>query len=303
MGCVDGAALSIMAGATRSSPGARHRDLMRWLLLAPAVLLVISFVLIPTVMGLIDSFHNNGAWTFANFLTVATAVPYPRILWNTVTIAAATAVVSVALATPLAAFLAAREGNAARMLLGLVAATLWVSILVKLFAWQILLARTGPLNTLLQAAAITTPQSSLLYTRGAVVVAMVQVMVPYACMLLVAGMKRVDWDLIVAARTLGARLPLVVASVYWPQVRYSVVMTTLVIFVSTSGFFVAPALLGGSGEVMAGMKMQSDLANQYDSGLAATTGTVLMLGLLLLSWIALKLSGGSFRRIAEEVGS
>jgi ABC-type spermidine/putrescine transport system permease subunit I len=132
---------------------------------------------------------------------------------------------------------------------------------------------------------------------------MVQVMVPYACMLLVAGMKRVDWDLIIAARTLGARLPLVFASVYWPQVRYSVIMTTLVIFVTASGFFVAPALLGGSGEVMVGMKMQSDLANQYDSGLAATTGTVLMLGLLLVSWIALKVSGASFRRIAEEVGS
>jgi ABC-type spermidine/putrescine transport system permease subunit I len=95
----------------------------------------------------------------------------------------------------------------------------------------------------------------------------------------------------------------VFASVYWPQVRYSVIMTTLVIFVTASGFFVAPALLGGSGEVMVGMKMQSDLANQYDSGLAATTGTVLMLGLLLLSWIALKVSGASFRRIAEEVGS
>src|SRR5579862_4737413 len=146
-----------MASASHSRAGARYRDLLRWLLLAPAVLLVISFVLIPTVMGLIDSFHNNGSWTFANFVTVATAVPYPRILWNTVTIAAATAVVSVALAAPLAAFLAAHEGTVARMVLGLVAATFWVSILVKLFAWQVLLARTGPLNTLLQAVAVTLP--------------------------------------------------------------------------------------------------------------------------------------------------
>lgn len=282
---------------------ARRRNVTRLLLLAPAVLLVTSFVLIPTVMALIDLFYSDGSWTIENFVTVTSAVPYPRILWNTVTIAAATALLSVVLAAPLAAFLAAHEGTVARIVLGLVAATFWVSILVKLFAWQVLLARTGTLNILLQAVAVTLPGTSLLYTRGAVLVAMVQVMVPYACMLLVAGMKRVDWDLIIAARTLGARLPLVFASVYWPQVRYSVIMTTLVIFVTASGFFVAPALLGGSGEVMVGMKMQSDLANQYDSGLAATTGTVLMLGLLLVSWIALKVSGASFRRIAEEVGS
>lgn len=294
---------SVLHEGTRDGmrAAARRRNQARLLLLLPALLLVISFVLIPTVMGMIDSFHNDGRWTFENFVTVATAVPYPRILWNTVTIAALTALISVALAAPMAAFLAAQQGRAARIVLGLVAATLWISILVKLFAWQVLLARTGPLNTLLQAVAITTPQTSLLYTRGAVVVAMVHLMVPYACMLLVAGMKRVDWDLITAARTLGARLPLVFASVYWPQVRYSVIMTTLVIFVSSSGFFVAPALLGGSGEVMVGMKMQSDLANQYDSGLAATTGTMLMLFLLLLSWLALKVSGTSFRRIAREV--
>jgi putative spermidine/putrescine transport system permease protein len=273
------------------------------LLLGPALLLVAGFVLIPTAMALIESFHHGGSWTVANYFTILTEAPYPRVLWNTATIAAATALVSVAVAAPLAAFLAAQHGNAARLVLGLVAATLWISILVKLYAWQVLLARTGPLNALLQQVNITTPQTSLLYTRGAVLVAMVQVMVPYASMLLIAGMKRIDWDLIVAARTLGARLPLVFTAVYWPQVRYSVVMTTLVIFVSASGFFVAPALVGGSGEIMIGMKMQSDLVNQYDSGLAATAGTVLMVGLLLLSWIALKLSGTSFRRLAEEVGS
>ena len=114
--------VSFPNGAHRGA-AARRRKVTRLLLLAPAVLLVTSFVLIPTVMALIDSFHNDGGWTIENFVTVATAGPYPRILWNTVTIAAATALLSVALAAPLAAFLAAHEGFVARIVLALVAAT------------------------------------------------------------------------------------------------------------------------------------------------------------------------------------
>jgi ABC-type spermidine/putrescine transport system permease subunit I len=114
-------------------------------------------------------------------------------------------------------------------------------------------------------------------------------------------MRKVDWELVVAARTLGARLPKVVSDVYWPQVRFSFVMTGLIVFVISSSFFVAPALLGGPGETMLGIQMKSDLVNRYDSGMAATTGTALTIILLIVAWIALKLSGGSFRRVAEEV--
>ena len=58
-----------------------------------------------------------------------------------------------------------------------------------------------------------------------VLAAMVQFMVPYAVILMVAGMRRIDWELITAARTLGARTGTVFRHVYWPQVRTSVVMT------------------------------------------------------------------------------
>ncbi len=270
-------------------------------LLAPAVLLVVAFVLMPTAMAIIDSFDHEGQWTFANYATIALSGPYPQVFLNTILISLSVTLASLAIAAPAAAFLVAQPGRLPRLLLGAVGASLWISLLVKVYAWQVLLARGGPINQALMAAGLIGGPAPLLYTRGAVLSSMIQFMVPYACMLLAAGMRRIDWDLIVAARTLGAGVATVFREVYWPQVRVTVVMTGLIVFVISTSFFVAPALLGGPHDIMLGMQMQSDLINQYDSGLAATTGTALTLVLLITAWIAVKLSGAPFHRLADEL--
>lgn len=271
------------------------------ILMAPAVLLVFAFVVAPTFMALVDSFRNEGEWTLGNYLYVLTEPPYPRVLLNTLAIAALTTLLSMGLAFPAAAFVASRSAGAVGVVVTLLAITLSISVLVKIFAWQVLLARDGPINAGLLGTGLVTQPVPMLFTRSSVVVAMVQIMAPYACLLLIAGMRRIDRDLLVAARTLGARSLVLFRDVYWPQVRFSVVMTTLIVFIGSSGFFVAPALIGGPGETMLGMKMQSDLVNQYDSGLAATTGVLLTLFLLALTFAALRLSGRSFRHMATEL--
>jgi ABC-type spermidine/putrescine transport system permease subunit I len=202
---------------------------------------------------------------------------------------------------PLAAFLATQDGKAAAVALGLITASLWISILVKVYSWQVLLAKAGPINALLGWIGITSAPIPFLYTRGAVVIGMVQFMLPYAVMLLYAGMRRVDWELMVAARTLGAGLPTVFWQVYWPQVSFTVITAAVIVFVIATSFFVAPALLGGPGETMLGMQMKSDLVNRYDSGMAATSGVALTLILLAITWGAVRLTGTSFRRLATEV--
>lgn len=270
--------------------------LKRSLLLMPAILLVAAIVIVPTLMAVKDSFLSYGQWTVSNYVTVLWAPPYPSVLKNTIVISLWVTIASMALALPAAAFLSLRNGLPQRIALGIIGSTLWISILVKVYAWQVLLARNGPLNSILTGSGLAKDDLPLLYTRGAVVVSMIQFMVPYACILLVAGMRRVDWDLITAARTLGARPFAVFREAYWPQVRFTVVMSALMVFVISSSFFVAPALLGGPHDTMIGIKMKSDLTNQYDSGLAATAGTVLTVVLLVLSALALKLAGGSLHK-------
>ncbi len=270
-------------------------------LMAPACLFVFAFVIAPIGIALIDSFSNEGTWTLGNYVHVLTEPPYPRVLLNTLVIATLTTLLSMAVAFPAAVFVASRSGRAVGIVVSLLAITLSISVLVKIFAWQVLLARNGLINGALLGAGIITDPLLMLYTRASVVVAMVQIMAPYACLLMIAGMRRIDRDLMTAARTLGARSLRLFRDVYWSQVRFCVVMTTLIIFIGSSGFFVAPALVGGPGEIMLGMKMQSDLVNQYESGLAATTGILLTAFLLAVTFIALRLSGRSFRNVAEEL--
>ncbi|MBP0439100.1 ABC transporter permease [Tianweitania sediminis] len=294
------------AGSTPSIAAASRkrqlkRALLRGLLLSPAVLLVFAVVLLPLALALYDSLRPGGAWSISNFQTLLTQSPYTIVLRQTFEIAFTVTAITLWLAIPASAFLARQSPRVTTIVLGFIVASLWVSVLVKIFAWQVILARLGPLNALLQGVGATERPLSLTYTRGAVVLSMVHFMIPYATILLVAAMRRIDWDLITAARTLGARNLLIFREIYWPQIRVSFVMTFLIVFVLTSAFFVAPALLGSTSEIMIAMQMKSDLSTQYSSGIPAATGVLLTICLLAIALVALVLSGGSFRKISQEM--
>lgn len=274
---------------------------MQLLLALPAVLLVGGFVILPTFYALLDSFQNQGHWTLSNYVTFATRAPYPQVLKNTLVISVIVTALTMLISAPLAAFLSVKSGRAAALVLMLVSASLWISVLVKIYAWQVVLAREGPLNLALLGLGLVSEPVPFLYTRMPVVLSMTQFLVPYAAMMMYAGMKRVDWDLITAARSLGASLATVLAQIYWPQVRFAVITAGLVVFMIATSFYVAPALLGGQGEIMVGMQMQSDLVNRYESGMAGTTGVILTILLLAVSWVALKAAGVSFARVAGEL--
>lgn len=299
---VDATDVNADVAAARSRRDARRLRSLVLLLLAPAVALVFASVVMPTLIALVDSFQHDGRWTLANYASFVLEAPYLRVLSNTLVIAVIVTGACIALSAPAAAFLAAQDQRAAALLLGLLAASLWISVLVRIYSWQVLLARVGPINQILQALGITSEPVPFLYTRGAVVVSMVQFLIPYATMMMYAGMRRVDWELVTAARTLAAPLHVVFTQIYWPQVRFAVVSAALVVFMIATSFFVSPAILGGPRDIMIGMQMHSDLVNRYESGMAATTGVILTLILLLVAWIALRVGGTSFRRLATALG-
>lgn len=286
-------------------PRARARErqstLLMVLLVAPAIAFVAATVILPTLIALVDSLKHDGVWTAKNYLSFATDAPYLRILVNTMSIACIVTIACVAICAPAAAFLATRNQRMAALLLGLIGASLWVSVLVRIYSWQVFLAKSGPLNYVLQAVGLTDAPLPMLFTRGAVVISMVQFLVPYGVMMMYAGMRRVDWELITAARSLGAGGWTVFAEVYWPQVRFSVITTALVIFMIATSFFVSPAILGGPRDTMLGMQMHSDLVNRYESGMAATTGIALTAILLVVAWTSLRLGGTSFRRLPMDL--
>lgn len=275
---------------------------LRYCLLAPGLLLIFLVIALPMTVGFFAAFRSNGVWTLQNFQTVLTQPPYATVLVNTLAISVVVAAVSIGLAFPVCMFFARAGRVATGFFVATMTIVLAISMLVRTYAWQVILAYNGPLNDIAIAMGLYEDRQMMLFTRGAVVVAMIQFMTPYAALIMFSAMRRVDHDVVLASRTLGATWWQGFKSAYWPQVSSSVVLATVLVFSMSTGFFVAPALLGGPSEAMIGTQIHADLVFNYKNGagLATAQGVLLAVLLAIVTVAGFWLGGSSFLRSAKR---
>lgn len=276
--------------------------LARYVLLAPALLATTVFVVTPLILTTIYSFRSEEAWSLRNFHRVLTTEPYFTVFWNSMSIASVTTVSALLLAIPACAYFARPTSSSTGLFLAVVTLALTVSLLIRTYAWQVLLAYNGIFNDLALALGITRAPVRLLYSKAALFIVLTQVMLPYACLVLFTSMRQIDWDLIRAAQTLGAGPLKTFWSAYWPQIKNSVVTAALIVFTGSAGAYVTPALIGGPSETMLGMQIYSDLVINYTegNGLAAASGTVLGIVLLAFTGLAMLATRNSFVHAGER---
>jgi putative spermidine/putrescine transport system permease protein len=269
-----------------------------YLLLAPAIALVLITVLAPICASVIASLFHNSALSVENYRTFFNRPQYLKALENTLIIAGIAASLTVALAFPVCAFISRQRPWAQGVFLATIALSFAVSGLVRTLSWQIMLGRLGPLNWVLQSIGVTEAPLETLYTRLAVVIGSAHIMLPFAAAIIFSSMKRMDHSFVLAARTLGGSHWQTFVSAYWPQVSGSVVNAWLMVFTLTTGFFITAALLGGPSEVILGTLMQSDLMFDAENGvgLASTSGVVLGAILTVIYLSVGRLADGAFYR-------
>jgi putative spermidine/putrescine transport system permease protein len=166
----------------------------------------------------------------------------------------------------------------------------WVSILVRTTAWFILLQRHGPVNAALVALGITDAPLQLIFTRFAVLLAMVHVLLPFAILPMVGVMKRIDPRLSRAAASLGARRWQHFLLVYLPLSLPGVGAGGLIVFMLAVGFYITPALVGGNADQMVSSFIAEYTSATLNWGMAgalallllAMTGAVIGLAILLV---------------------
>lgn len=275
---------------------------LKYGLLAPGLCLIALTIGLPIIVGFFAAFRSNGGWTLHNFQVVLSQAPYATVLVNTLWISMVVAVASIGLAFPVCMFFSRSSKLATGFFVATMTVVLAISMLVRTYAWQVILAYNGPLNDLALALGLFDERQMMLFTRSAVIIAMVQFMTPYAALILFTAMKRVDHDIVLAARTLGASWWQAFKNAYWPQISGSVVLATVLVFSMASGFFVAPSLLGGPAEAMVGTQIHADLIFNYrnGAGLATAQGAILALILALVSAVGFRLGGSSFLRSASR---
>jgi putative spermidine/putrescine transport system permease protein len=201
---------------------------------------------------------------------------YLKVLGNTFRIAIVAAAVCVVLGYPLAYWMRGLSPGRQLFAMALVVLPFWVSILVRTYAWIVILGNDGLVNRMLLGFGLIGTPVSFLYNEFGVILGTANVLLPFLVLPLFASMVKLDERLLQAAASLGASNWTVFRRVFFPLTLPSLAAGAILVFILTLGFFITPAILGG-GRVPMIANMLDLLINRLPRWeLAAAISTVLM---------------------------
>lgn len=258
-----------------------RRHIETLLLLAPAVIFLFLCFVVP-LARLFSLAFTDEAGPFATFAILAESNVYRRVMVNTFLVALAVALITVVLAWPVAYILTKLKGFWFAFALYGVLFPFWISVLVRTFSWMVLLERNGPLNRFLVNLGITDKPLALLFNDTGVMIGMVHVLLPYAILPLYGAMLRIDQRLLMASDGLGAGLFDTFRRVYFPLCLPGLMGGATFVFLLSLGFFITPALLGGSNAITLSMLIASFINDRLAWSLAAAASLVLLVIVLAL---------------------
>jgi ABC-type spermidine/putrescine transport system permease subunit I len=183
---------------------------------------------------------------------------------------------------PLAYWLSRKPQHTANLLLICVLLPFWTAVLVRTYAWLVLLQRNGLINnTLLSLGLIETPLQ-LAHNLTASIIGMVHIMLPFLVLPLYATMKSIDGDLVRAAVGLGSSPTEAFWRIFVPMSLPGLFAGVVLVFIMSLGFYVTPALLGGGRVQMLAQRIESTITIFSNWGAASALGVVLLLMALAL---------------------
>ncbi len=244
--------------------------------LALPALLVLAVVFVGPVGWLLSRAFTQPQPGLQNFALLWRQPIYLRVLLNTVAISAVATPICVVLGYPVAHAMAHGSPRRRRWLVFLVLVPFWTSLLVRSFASVILLERHGPLNAVLLALGLVREPLPLLYDLAGLMLGAVQALLPFVIFPIYASMSRIEPQYMQAALTLGSTPSRAFLRVYLPLTLPGVVTGATLVFISTLGYFVTPALLGGPRQTMIAQLIQSQIADFGNWGLAGALALVLL---------------------------
>ncbi|MEU6715375.1 ABC transporter permease [Nonomuraea sp. NPDC046802] len=264
------------------------------LLVLPALIALAVFFLYPLISMVISAFTDPTPGV-ANFTWFFGEAQNLRVLGRTFTTALWVTVIALALSYPYAYAMTIAGPRARAVLTLLVLVPFWTSLMVRTFAWVILLQDTGVVNDALGLVGLG--PFNLIRTQTGVVIGMVQLLMPFMVLPLYAVMSGIDRRLITAAGSLGARPVKAFFTVYVPLSLPGVSAGCLTVFISALGFYVTPALLGSPTDALLSQQIFTQVNGLLKWGRGGAMGVVL-LG-LTLTMIALL--GLTLRRAGKRV--
>jgi spermidine/putrescine transport system permease protein len=263
----------------------------------PAIAWVTLFLLVPLLGILLFSVLTRGTYgelqlpfTLRNYTRLAGFglfgfdPQYPLIILRSLVLAAGTTAVCLLAAFPLSFFIAGLPGRAKQIALTLVIIPFWTNLLIRTYAWQILLAPDATLTRLAVALGLAEDGMPLYPSAFAVYVGMLCAYLPFLVLPLYTAVEKIDWSIAEAASDLGADGPRVFRHAILPQVMPGMVAGMILVFIPATGQFVIPDLLGGAKTVMLGNAIQQQFGASRDWPFGSAVALVAMAVVLLGLW-------------------
>lgn len=271
-----------------------------WLLLLPVLVLFIGIFVVP-ILGMVRLSFFDKEFTLANYELLFSEPLFLKVIWRTIWISGAVAILTLLLGYPVAALMVRLKGWRAVLIAGCVLVPLWLSVLVRSYAWVVLLSRNGLIPVFLRDIGLIDESVRLMFTDGAVVLATTHVLLPFMILPLFASLNSIPGELAAAARSLGASEVRTFLRITLPLSMPGIFAGTVLVFVLALGFFVTPQLVGGPNSMMASMLVSREATYGGNWGLAAALATLLFVCAITVVAVFAKLTAyiGSNNRGAK----
>lgn len=291
-----------MASAEQVAEEAERREIRdRWLLSAPALIIIFLAASGPLLIVVIYSFLTPGpyggvVWKFSTdgWLsvlmqrdifddTLAFADAHLSIFWRSAKLSFMTTILTLLFGFPTAYFIATRPARQRDIWLFLITIPFWTNLLIRTFAIQEVIRNEGLVNTVLIKLGIINQPIQMMFTDFALMVGMTYVYLPLMVLPLYASMEKIDFRLVEAGYDLYANRLQVLRRVIIPLVKPGIIAGSILVFIPALGAYVTPRVLGGSKNMMLGNLIEL----QFGQGRNWPLGSALSLSLMAIVMVAL----------------
>ena len=258
-------------------------------LASPAFILVLVILVLPVGWLFWLSFVGPGGFTAVNYIRLYESGAYFAIFRTTFAMSLLVTALAALLGYPYAYLISQLSSRWAALGLLVVLLPFWTSLLVRTYAWLVLLQRRGLINTMLMKLQIISEPLNLSYNVFGVTIGMLHIMLPFMILPLYAAMRAVDPGLTRAAISLGASRRQAFFSVFVPLTLPGLLAGSMLVFIYCLGFYITPQVLGGGRVNLVSMKILENATVYSDWGAASSLGVVLLLATLVIFKVSQKL--------------
>lgn len=263
----------------------QSRSLSDYVLIIPVLVYLLFFFIYPLLkMFLISIFDPS--FTLKNYIRLLQDPTYLKVIFTTFRLSLVVTISSLLVGYPVAYLLNCVEPKVRQVLMIFIVLPFWTSILVRVYAWMVILGRKGIINSILMGLGLISTPLNLVFNTFSVTIGMVHFLLPFMVFPLYSIMEGINKDLIKAAYNLGATPSKAFIKVFFPLSLPGVGAGSLIVFILAMGFFITPALLGGRRNIVIAMLLEK----QVNVMLNWSFGSAIAFVLLFLTLIMFNIS-------------